>query len=47
MLSESTKKDYNRYFDALSNISYDILIFFRCELTTRAFSYMKDMTVSV
>ena len=46
LLSETCKKDYNRCFDQLKNLSYDILVFLRCELTSRVFTHMRDMTVS-
>ncbi|CDW72803.1 UNKNOWN [Stylonychia lemnae] len=44
LLSENCKKEYNRTFEGLQSLVYEILIFLRCEFTARAFSHMREMT---
>eukprot|EP00347_Sterkiella_histriomuscorum_P021714 403333020 len=45
LLSEKVKKDFNRNQESIQNINYDILVFLRCEFTTRAFSHLREMTI--
>jgi hypothetical protein len=47
LISESAKKDYHKIYGALENITYDILVFLRCELIARIFLHMRDMTVKI
>ncbi len=45
LLAEKPKKDFNRTFAQLQNLAHDILVFMRCELTSRVFIHMRDMPV--
>jgi ppGpp synthetase/RelA/SpoT-type nucleotidyltranferase len=46
LIQEKIRKDYNRSYKAIEDIIDDILIFFKCELTTRTFNHMREMTVN-
>lgn len=43
-MSESCKKEFTRYFDQLQSLSFDIMVFMRCELVGRAFTHLREVT---
>ncbi len=47
LLDEGIKKEYAKIVEMLGFLSADILIFIRCELTTRAYQYMREILVSI
>lgn len=38
------RRDYYKNFSDIEELVSDILIFFKCELATRTFSHMREMT---
>ena len=43
-MSDVVRKEYYKNFSDMEELINDILIFFKCELATRTFSHMREMT---
>jgi hypothetical protein len=43
LISENCKKEFARYMEGLQGIAFDIMIFLKCELVGRAFTYLREL----